>query len=128
MSVPPPTTEAKARRLGGCLAYLLAGLMLVLAARHAVDWWEQSRALRSGNDYVIRLDFDDRGNAIGEHRTPATPHSARGAQVAALVLGGIGLGALVAGLLLQGMPWRALTPAVQASAARERAPNGSGKT
>lgn len=103
-------TSGSTRRLAGCLTYLVAGALLVYSASRALDWWEQSQALRSGASSVMRTEFDERGNRLGDSHTPVSAETARASLVATLATGAAGLGALVVGLVLQGSPWRALTP------------------
>lgn len=101
----PPT-----RRLAGCLTYLVAGALLLVSTERGLDWWDQVQALRSGASNVVRSEFDDLGNQIGEFRIPADETAARSALLAAILLGAGGIIALVAGVILQGVPWRALQP------------------
>ncbi|MBP7559075.1 MAG: hypothetical protein KBA64_01205 [Armatimonadetes bacterium] len=104
-SMPP------ARRLAGCLTYLIAGALLVMSASRALDWWEQREALQSGASDVVHSEYDDSGNEIGQTRIPVDEAAARDSLMTALVLGVAGLIALAVGVVLQGLPWRALAPA-----------------
>ncbi len=104
-SMPP------ARRLAGCLTYLVAGALLVISASRALDWWEQREALQSGAPDVVHSEYDDSGNEIGQIRIPVDEAAAHASLMTALVLGVAGLIALAVGVVLQGLPWRALAPA-----------------
>jgi hypothetical protein len=110
MADKPTRDPARARRLGGCAAYILAGTLLSCAASRAYDAYMVGTHLARGETEVRQEDYDDTGSPVGVRVTPISAEDGARARARAVLFGALGLVVLAGAAWLKGLPWTDIIP------------------
>jgi len=111
---PTGHTRAGVARLGGCLAYVVGGLLLLLAGNDLFQSAQEAAALASGESQVAYTEYDPfYGKPVAERTVAISPRDVAAERTRAVVLGVLGVLAVIAGAVTQGPPWRSLAPTPQ---------------
>jgi hypothetical protein len=109
----PPRDPARARRLGGCAAYIVAGALLACAASEAYDAYAMGPYLARGETERPVLKYDDSGAPVGEDRLPVSVEARDAARTRAIMFAAVGLVLLGCAAWLKGPPWTEMIPAAE---------------